>query len=815
MSIRDDFFAAKAKGSLWDVAVSIKRGNPLPLDADSIFDSYAALEAYAADVLAYPGQLVAVVNTDSTGIYYLDQNLAIHPVGVIPSGDGRTIEVSEDGIINLLGAKGAANGTLPMIGSEGKLEWKTLEDIGAGDGNDNTTYEITALEKGEEGKEETYGIQIQVKENGIATGNPIIIDFDVYTKSETDASLLSLETRIGERIDGLTDTTYSVKEGEKILKLEGTEFSTVASLKYIAATETAAAKIQLLGIDEAVVSEIDATPFIKDGMLEDVAYDADTNTITFTWNTESGSKTDSVVLSDIIEPYTAGAGLELSGNEFKVKIATSSDSYLTADENGLKLSGVQAAITAVQTEAAEDATNKANQALADAKADAANLYATKEYIGEFSKNGDYANVDTIVAYVNKKAEETLKAAQGGSSETAASVALALQNYKQENDPKVAANATAIETINEKLNTIESDADVNIIEKVKVNGSALTVDSEKAVNITVPTALADLTGWTSLDERVTTAKNQADGAATAANTAQAAADNNASEIAKHETRIGNLETAKGEHETRLLNLENADSTHAGEYAALKSIVDGHTTSIAGKADQTTLDSANAAITGNATAIQTINETTIPGVLIEVNKKANAADVYTKTEVGTIAEGKTLVQMISDAQAAATYDDTAIKGLLTNEVNRATEAEDLLSDRIAKAEAFLNEANLDAEDGSNNVIDTLKEIQSYIAEDKTGAAGMLSSINANTAAISTINNETSGILAQAKEYINSKITDLPNSGPIAGALLGFVKSSDADNKIKVESDGTMSVNRISTDKLYVAEGSELILNGGAAI
>lgn len=814
MSIRDDFFAAKAKGSLWDVAVSIKRGNPLPLDADSIFESYAALEAYAADVLAYPGQLVAVVNTDSTGIYYLDQNLAIQPVGVIPSGDGRTIEVSEDGIINLLGAKGAANGTLPMIGSEGKLEWKTLEDIGAGDGNDNTTYEITALEKGEEGKEETYGIQIQVKENGVAIGNPIIIDFDVYTKSETDASLLSLETRIGERIDGLTDTTYSVKEGEKILKLEGTEFSTVASLKYVAATETAAAKIQLLGIDSTVVSEIDATPFIKDGMLEDVAYDAGTNTITFTWNTESGSKTDSVVLSDIIEPYTAGAGLELSGNEFKVKIATGSDNYLTADENGLKLSGVQAAITAVQTEAAEDATNKANQALADAKADAAKLYATKEYVGEFSKDGDYANVDTIVAYVNKKAEETLKAAQGGSSETAASVALALQNYKQENDPKVAANATAIETINEKLNTIESDADVNIIEKVKVNGSALTVDSEKAVNITVPTALADLTGWTSLDERVTTAKNQADGAATAANTAQAAADNNAGEIAKHETRIGNLETAKGEHETRLLNLENADSTHAGEYAALKSIVDGHTTSIAGKADQTALDSANAAITGNATAIQTINETTIPGVLTEVNKKANAVDVYTKTEVGTIAEGKTLVQMISDAQAAATYDDTAIKGLLTNEVNRATEAEGLLSDRIAKAEAFLNEANLDTEDGSNNVIDTLKEIQSYIAEDKTGAAGMLSSINANTAAISAINNETSGILAQAKEYTNSKITDLPNSGPIAGALLGLVKGSDADNQIKVETDGTMTVNRISTDKLYVAEGSELILNGGSA-
>ena len=76
---REEFFNKKANASLWDVAVSIKRGNPLPLDADSIFESYAALETYAADVLAYPGQLVAVVEEDATGIYYLDQNLASKP----------------------------------------------------------------------------------------------------------------------------------------------------------------------------------------------------------------------------------------------------------------------------------------------------------------------------------------------------------------------------------------------------------------------------------------------------------------------------------------------------------------------------------------------------------------------------------------------------------------------------------------------------------------------------------------------------------------------------------------------------------------
>lgn len=807
---REEFFNKKANASLWDVAVSIKRGNPLPLDADSIFESYAALESYAADVLAYPGQLVAVVEEDSTGIYYLDQNLAIQPVGIIPSGDNRTIDVTPAGVISLMGAAGAEKGSLPVIGDEGAIIWKTLEDIGAGDGNDNTTYEISALEKGEGEAAETYGIQIQVKENGIASGEPIVIDFDVYTKSEADTLLLALETRISNRIDGLTDTTYSVKEGEKILKLEGTEFSTVASLKYVEATETAAAKIQLLGIDNAVVSEIDATPFIKDGMLHDVDYDPETNKLIFTWNTDEGEKSDEVILSDIIEPYTAGNGIDITGNAISIKVAEGSDAFLSVDENGVKLSGVQSAFNSLN-QALADAKDELAGDLDEAKTEIAETYATKEYVGVIPETYTETN---IISYVNKKAEETLAAAQGGSSETAASVKLQLDNYKSENDTKVNANATAIQSINEKLETIETDADVNIIESIKVNGSALTVASDKSVEISIPTALSGLEGWTALDERVTTAKSQADKGVEEAGKANALASGNAAALTDHDTRISNLETAKTDYGTRLINLENADIQHASEYNTLKGIVEGHTSQIATKADQTSLDSTNAALTGLATSIETINETTIPGVLTEVGKKANAADVYTKTEInnitGSITEGKTLVQMISEAQTAATYDDTVIKGLLTEEANRATAAEGALSDRLDTVETFF--AAVEAPD---ETINTLAEIVSYIESDKSGAAEMAGNIKANADAILAINNETTGILAQAQQYTNSKITDLPNSGPIAGALLGLVKSSEADNQIKVETNGTMSLNRVSTDKLYVPEDSELILSGGSAI
>lgn len=97
-SIRDNFFDAKAIGALWDVAVSIKRGNPLPLDSNSVFASYSDLQTYAGGVLAYPGQIVAVVAEDATTIYYLDQNLAIQEVGKVPQGDDKSVEIQNEKI---------------------------------------------------------------------------------------------------------------------------------------------------------------------------------------------------------------------------------------------------------------------------------------------------------------------------------------------------------------------------------------------------------------------------------------------------------------------------------------------------------------------------------------------------------------------------------------------------------------------------------------------------------------------------------------------------------------------------------------------
>ena len=845
---------------------SFSRLNGQPLDNTSIYYSVAAAEAYALTAKAYVGQPIAVIDETAgkTTLYVIGTNNNLEQVGALP--DGLSLDLHE-GKLQLKGFNAAENNTLPMI-ENGSLVWKTLEDIGAGDGNDDTTYEITGISKGEGEAAEVYGIQIQAKFNGQNSGEPVLIPFDVYTKSEIDAVVGGLDERIQALEDAEdADTTYSVKEGDKVLKLEGTEFSTEISLKH------ENGMISLTGIGGEVIAEFSDADFVKDSVLEDVNYNAETKEIEFTWKTIDGeTKTDAVSVADFVQVYTAGNGLELNSNEFAIKIADGSEAFLSVDENGLKLAGVQDAIDAAKGEAAQDATDKANQALADAKEDAAKLYATKEYVGTIPSNYTETNV---IAFINKKAEEVLAAAQGGSSETAASVKQQLDNYKSENNTRVENIEGDITTIENKLTTIEENAQVNIIEVVKVNGTALTV-TDKAVDVAVPTMLSQLDGYTGIDERITAAQNTANNAQTAANEAKGTAAENAAAITLLQQADEGLIAAKNDHAGRIQALETAKGEHDTAYATLKGIVDQNVIDIAGKASSGDLAAVSAKASANETAIGVLNDTTIPGLNTEIGKKANAADVYTKTEIGAIEEGKTIVKMIEEAQAAASYDDSEVRGLIGDNAdaiaaiytapNGETPASGVLATEIARVEGLVSAEQSRAEgieadhesriatmenfwkaaDDPEGTIDKLAEIVNYIESDKSGALDMAADIQANTEAIAAIytpaegetaasgilateierakaaekanadaiaaiNDADNGILAKAKKYTDDSIAALPFA---TAEKAGLVKSSDEMNKISVAADGVMEVNSISTSKIYNDPDDELILNGGGA-
>lgn len=124
----------------------------------------------------------------------------------------------------------------------------------------------------------------------------------------------------------------SVAAGEKVLYAsEAGALSTVINLGY----DSTSRKIQLKGIADTVVSELDATAFIQDGMLDKAEYDTATQELVLTWNTQSGKNTMRVPLGSLVDTYTPGSGLTLADNQFAVKVSTTASNKLTLADDGL------------------------------------------------------------------------------------------------------------------------------------------------------------------------------------------------------------------------------------------------------------------------------------------------------------------------------------------------------------------------------------------------------------------------------------------------------------------------------------------------
>lgn len=109
-----------------------------------------------------------------------------------------------------------------------------------------------------------------------------------------------------------------------------------------------------------------------------------------------------------------------------------------------------------------------------------------------------------------------------------------------------------------------------------------------------------------------------------------------------------------------------------------------------------------------------------------------------KVGTVTEGKTVVQMIADAQTAATYDDTAVKASIKSNadaiatLNGASTVTGSVDKKIADA---INDFSTKvSEDGTVN---TFKELIDYAATHQGEYSTLSGEVQKNKTAIATLN------------------------------------------------------------------------------
>ena len=369
--------------------------------------------------------------------------------------------------------------------------------------------------------------------------------------------------------------------------------------------------------------------------------------------------------------------------------------------------------------------------------------------------------------------------EGGSTESAASVARQLEAYQTSN--------------NERVKKIEDKVGEDINGDTPATGLFLEVDEARKV--------AD-------EAKSASSKNTGDIAALVEQLA-----NTNTNVSNNTTEIGkiNTEITTG-LKPRLEALEGADEV------------------------------IEAAVATNTGDIKTINETKLPALSGAIDAEAKArddADKAIKALIGDVESGKTVVDMINAVagtidfspyakteDVAKTYatiasveaiykageGEAAATGLLADEIDRAKKAEKKIADDLA----LLIENPTEA-------LDSVKELIDHVTTHGTDIAGVITRLDGHDGILAGFGGE--GQPATVKAYVDGAIAAIPEYVlPQATAeVLGGVKSakdvvngettSVAVNKVYVGEDGVGEVKAFSTDNL-VQGSMTLVLNGGNA-
>lgn len=757
-TINDNFFDALGKGATWAAGVAFQRSNPLPLDKYSVFETRALAEEYATtNAVAYPGQIVAFIEDGEMKVCVLAEtanevvegeeqtySLGLQEIGGKIDLDGTSLSFNETtGLLEISGFDGAATATLPQkkIAEDGteSIEWVTVDAIVEGDGN--TTYTVTPLKKnvGTEDApvEEIYGFTLTPSE-GAATE----IKLDVYTKTEVDNAIAtavdSAKTVLAEDIAKKADKTYV---DDEIAGLE----EAIGNLNHFT-TEIVSST------DD--VTETGVLYLIKDETVAGVDK----------YNEYLYVDGEAVLIGDTTT--------DLSNYYNKTEIDNTVEAINTAIGDEATARGA----LAEKVTALEEADNATQEEFDAYKDEVADIYVTKTEADITNGGKRFITQDEInkLAKLNLSGDEiTISGSVNASQvkELYSTVASIVKGSSADLDPDTDGDQLGL--------NIAEGAQVNVIEQVKFNGVNASIEDKVAV------ISGEYYTKTETDDKVKSASDTA-------SSALAKAEANTTELGTVKATVDGHTTTINDHATRLGSVETTVAEHTGKLTTLEENVNK-------KADQTTVDGINTAVGENAGKITTI-EGSIATINTTLSGKANTSDVYSKAEIdaktGVIAEGKTLVDMITDAQAAATYNDTEVRGLITANataiatLNADDQTVGSVDYKVAQEVAKILNDNDDSD------IDTLNEIAAWITSDTTGAAKMNADIAANTAAIEA--------LTQATPKI-ATTTD-------AGLVMSVVNT--VENGVSVAEDGTMSVNSLNVNKLVQTDGDVLVLDGGNA-
>ena len=872
----------KKDGNFMGLPMNIQRGNPIPLDDSSVYYDRATMETYAkSGVTAYVGQIITLVDeTNKSCEAYMISNEAgtlVKLASTTASGDlasdVSTLQGKVASLIEKVGAakegETAATGLYALIEAAQKQADKGVADAKTADGKAVAAQkDVDALET-IVGADDTTGLRKRIKTNEDAIGvlkgtgegsvtKAVNDAIDAFATKATDNGTIDTFKELVDWVAGHPEVVNGLTDDINKLK---------AILKGFGTAE---------GESPEVKAYIDSA--IKALKIGDYAKAADLTALAGRVSVVEKLPAAGITAEDIEKwnaKQDAGNFVDQSAYDTKMTALEKADSDNTT------------AIAAVKKTA--DAAVVANTAITGATATKI-TYDTKGLVTK-GENLAVSDIPTLGISKIDGLQDALDGKQGN---------LTFEGTYNAGTNKVATESTvntAVDNLRHTLGGEDGKTDIDTKDSQTIHGAKLYAEDKANTALASAKTYADgLVGDTSAIGKKVAAlegKVDVDSVSDAIATAKTEAINTAGTNA--DTKIATAKTAiLGEGHTGTVK-------EAYELAASKTTM--KEVEAKGYAVKTEVDTAVADAKKAGTDAQT-----------SVNALSD--------KVGTVPADKTIVQMIADAQKAATYDDSTVKasiktnadaitklngtdtveGSVAKTVKDAVAAEQkraegkeqanatAVADVKSRVDTFLAAAEV-----GDAAVDTLKEIQDYITTHGSSADEMVKNIAANKTAIEneatrakgvegTLNTAITEEATRAKGIesgLATRLTTLEGADTVEGSVAKTVKdavdalditqyakdadvvkketgkSLIADTKItkldgiaegaqvnvieKITVNGTeqtptkktvdivvpvaddtsieitdnkIGVKAVNVQKLFIAEGDTLILNGGTA-
>lgn len=290
-----------------------------------------------------------------------------------------------------------------------------------------------------------------------------------------------------------------VKADDKVLSLADKKLSATLGLSYDSENK----KIKLTGIGNSEIASVDASDFIKDGMLDTARFDPETKEITLTFNTASGKDPIKINVSSLVDTYTAKAdgGLILEGNAFSVdttKIATAqSVTNVSSVVSSLSGTAVQSASAAAESNYVKATVQKSGTALTIGATATVQPIATASASTSAPKKG-LAEASDVKTYVDAEVAEAKQA--GADASAKVDTAIAALNATVTSDDAAVATVKVVEA-NGKITDVEvSNIGAGVVHTAAAENAEANLAATTATGAVVGSDIAKIKSY--VDEKST-------------------------------------------------------------------------------------------------------------------------------------------------------------------------------------------------------------------------------------------------------------------------------------------------------------------------